>query len=131
MRVTFQPTSRPIDMKIDAVYAYCSAKRGVTEEMPFGDDVLVFKVMGKMFALLNLKRLPLSLNLKCAPEKAIVLREQHASVLPGYHMNKKHWNTILLEGDVTPEQIREWIDDSYDLVVRGLKSTARAALAQQ
>lgn len=115
-------------MNIEEAYTWCREKKGVTEEMPFGDDVLVFKVMGKMFALLNLTRLPHSINLKCDPEEAVMLRERYDSVKPGYHMNKRHWNTVILDGDAPSEAIREWIDASYALVVRGLKKGDREAL---
>ena len=103
-------------MNIEEVRLYCLAKKGVTEDMPFGSDTLVFKVIGKMFALMNLEG-ALQLNLKCDPEEAIRLREEFDAVLPGYHMNKKHWNTIIVDGRITENQIRKWIDDSYRLVV--------------
>jgi len=103
-------------MNIEEVRLYCLAKKGVTEDTPFGSDTLVFKVIGKMFALMNLEG-ALQLNLKCDPEEAIRLREEFDAVLPGYHMNKKHWNTIIVDGRITENQIRKWIDDSYRLVV--------------
>jgi predicted DNA-binding protein (MmcQ/YjbR family) len=95
--------------------------KAVTEEVPFGPDTLVFKVMGKVFALTGLDKVPLSINLKCNPEKAIELRENYESnILPGYHMNKKHWNTVILDGHLKPELVLKMINDSYDLVVKGL-----------
>src|SRR5690606_21110433 len=95
---------------------------------PFGDEVLVFKVMGKMFALTSIERLPLSVSLKCDPERAVLLRERYPAVQPGYHLNKAHWNTVELDGTVPDGTIRSWIDESYELVVRSLKRADREAL---
>ncbi|NNE76600.1 MAG: MmcQ/YjbR family DNA-binding protein [Pricia sp.] len=104
-------------MDIEAFRNYCLAKKGVTEGLPFGPDTLVLKVMGKMFALCALERLPPQVNLKCDPERAIELREEHdGSIIPGYHMSKIHWNTLLLN-DLPPKLITELIDHSYNLVV--------------
>ena len=103
-------------MDIESYREYCLAKTGVTEELPFGPDALVFKVMGKMFALADLDAFE-SVNLKCDPERAIELREQYSAVKPGYHMNKKHWNTVMMDGSLSNELIRELTDHSYDLVV--------------
>jgi len=97
----------------------------VTEEFPFDEETLVFKVAGKIFLLASLETIPLQINLKCDPEKAIELREEYESVQPGYHMNKKHWNTILIDGTVPDRKVFEWIDDSYNLVVAGLKKSER------
>ncbi len=102
-------------MNIEKIRAYCLSKPEVTESFPFDETTLVFKVRNKMFALLNLEQ-PLSINLKCDPEKALELREHYPFVLPGYHMNKKHWNTVLLDQPVDDVLIRSWIDDSYALV---------------
>ena len=118
-------------MDIEALYTYCRQKKGVTEDFPFGEDVLVFKVMGKMFALVNLEVLPLRVNLKCDPEEAVALRERYAAVTPGYHMNKRHWNTVELGGDVDGAALRRMIDHSYERVVHGLKKTEREALARR
>lgn len=107
---------------------HCLSLPGAVETFPFGEDVLVFKVAGKMFALTNIARLPLTVSLKCDPDAAIALRERYAAVQPGYHLNKSHWNTVELDGSITDEEVRAWIDDSYELVVRGLKRTAREAL---
>ena len=106
-------------MNIETVRLYCLGKPDVTESFPFDDTTLVFKVRNKMFALLNLEGVP-SVNLKCDPEKARELREHYPCVLPGYHMNKKHWNTVLLEQAVDDDLLCAWIDDSYNLVVAGL-----------
>jgi len=104
-------------MDIEKVRLYCLEKPEVTEGFPFDDTTLVFKVKNKMFALLNLEG-KLSINLKCDPEKAIELREHYPYVLPGYHMNKKHWNTVLLDQITDDALIRSWIDDSYALVAK-------------
>ena len=103
-------------MHIESIRSYCLSKKGVTESMPFDDKTLVFKVAGKIFALTNLNFVPLRLNLKCDPEKAIDLRERFESVLPGYHMNKKHWNTIEVTGEISKGLLNHLIDHSYDLV---------------
>ncbi len=92
----------------------------VTEEFPFDEVTLVFKVLNKAFLLTGLDGLGLQFNVKCDPEKAIELREQYSCVLPGYHMNKKHWNTIVDDGTVTDKQLKDWIDHSYDMVVAGM-----------
>ncbi|WP_165749108.1 MmcQ/YjbR family DNA-binding protein [Cellulophaga sp. Z1A5H] len=115
-------------MNIEVFRAYCIAKKGVTEEFPFDEDTLVFKVMGKMFALSSLKRLPTQANLKCNPDRALTLREEHDGVIiPGYHMSKIHWNTLFLER-VPPELLKELIDHSYDLVVSKLTKKVKEAL---
>lgn len=107
-------------MNIEDLRSYCLAKKHVTESFPFDESTLVFKVAEKMFALTGLERLPFGVNLKCNPEDAILLRERFAAVLPAYHMNKKHWNTIYLENDMNDELIKQYIDHSYDLVVKSL-----------
>ena len=106
-------------MNLEEIRTYCLGKKGVTEGFPFDEFTLVFKVGGKMFALLNLEN-PHSVNLKCDPEKAVILREKYPAVLPGYHMNKKYWNTVMLDGSIPPGLIREWIDHSWDEVVKSL-----------
>jgi predicted DNA-binding protein (MmcQ/YjbR family) len=95
-------------------------KKGVTEDFPFGESTLVFKVKGKMFLLTSLNEDVLSFNAKCDPEKAIELRERYDAVQPGYHMNKIHWNTITVDGRLSQQLLREIIDDSYTLVVQSL-----------
>ncbi|HEY9184772.1 MAG TPA: MmcQ/YjbR family DNA-binding protein [Salegentibacter sp.] len=108
-------------MDIETFRNYCISKKGVTEELPFGPDTLVFKVMGKMFALAALDKVPLFVNLKCDPERAMELRETYEShILPGYHMNKKNWNSLILDGQINPSLVFELTDHSYDLVVQGL-----------
>ena len=106
-------------MNIEQLREYCLAKKGATEEFPFDETTLVFKVMGKMFALTDLEE-DFSINLKCDPEKAIELRAKYPTVLPGYHMNKKHWNTIIIDGSVPDNLLYSWIDDSYQLIVEKL-----------
>ncbi|MCX6325090.1 MAG: MmcQ/YjbR family DNA-binding protein [Bacteroidia bacterium] len=102
-------------MNIETLREYCISKKDATESFPFGDDTLVFKTGGKIFALVNLDG-DLSINLKCDPVLAIDLRERHSSVTPGYHMNKKHWNTVLLDGSVPDKDVISWIDHSYYLI---------------
>jgi len=106
-------------MDIVILRDYCISKKESNESFPFGDDTLVFKVNGKIFALVNLDG-DLSINLKCDPALAIELRERYSSVTPGYHMNKKHWNTVTLDGSVPDKEIFGWIDHSYDLI-NGIK----------
>lgn len=103
-------------MHIETIRDYCLAKPDVEETLPFGPDTLVFKVNNKVFLLLPLDEEDLRFNVKCDPELALELREQYTSVLPGWHMNKKHWNTIVVDGTVPAKQIKEWIDHSYELV---------------
>lgn len=118
-------------MNIEEIREYCLKKKGVTEEFPFDDETLVFKVMGKMFLLVSLEKVPLQINLKCDPEKAVELREQFESVQPGYHMSKKHWNTVIIDGSIPKKELFEWIDNSYELVVRGLKKSDIQKLIDQ
>ena len=105
-------------MDIESLREYCLGKQGATETLPFGPDVIVFKVGGRAFLLLPLDAEQLQFNVKCDPDLAIELREQYACVLPGYHMNKKHWNTIVVDASVSLKQLKEWIDHSFDLVQR-------------
>lgn len=106
-------------MNIESIREYILKKPSVTEGFPFGEDTLVFKVNDKIFFLAGLDESPLQFNVKCDPEKAIQLREEYpGSVLPGYHMNKKHWNTIIVDGRLPAKQLKEMIDDSYALVAK-------------
>jgi predicted DNA-binding protein (MmcQ/YjbR family) len=102
-------------MDIVVLRDYCISKKGASESFPFGEDTLVFKVKEKIFALVNLDG-ELSINLKCDPSLAIELRERFSSVIPGYHMNKKHWNTVMLNGSIPDKEVFSWIDHSFDLV---------------
>jgi len=115
-------------MNIEQLRDYCLSKKSVEETLPFGPDTLVYKVAGKIFLLTGLGEEQLSFNVKCDPDKAIELREQFSCVLPGYHMNKKHWNTIAVNGSVSTKQLKEWIDHSYDLVVESLPKKTRNSL---
>jgi len=103
-------------MNIETLRNYCLSKPDAEETFPFGPDTLVYKVNGKMFLLTGFDNERLQFNVKCNPDKALELREEFPCVLPGYHMNKKHWNTIVVDGSVSSKQLKEWIDDSYELV---------------
>jgi Uncharacterized protein conserved in bacteria len=115
-------------MDIESLREYCLAKPAVEETLPFGPNTLVYKVEGKMFLLCGLDSEVLSFNVKCDPEKAIELRERYDCVQPGYHMNKKHWNTIVVDGSVSNNLLKEWIDDSYELIVDSLPAKVKAQL---
>ena len=104
-------------MNIEILREYCISKKNVTESFPFGNDTLVFKTAGRIFAMVNLEG-DIRINLKCDPSLAIELRESYPSVMPGYHMNKKHWNTIYLDGSVPDKEVISWVDHSYDLVLK-------------
>lgn len=114
-------------MDIEKLRNYCLRKKGVTEGFPFNEDTLVFKVMDKMFCLAILTP-PISINLKCDPEFALELREKYDSVAPGYHMNKKHWNTISFDGRIPDKEILSWVDHSYDLVAGSLPKKIKEEL---
>ena len=119
-------------MNIENFYEYCLAKKGVTEHFPFDEDTLVFKVGGKMFALSSLidwESGKPSVNLKCNPERAITLREEHGAIQPGYHMNKQHWNTVLVNKDAGDALVCELIDHSYELIFKSLPKTLQAQIA--
>lgn len=116
-------------MNIEEFRDYCLSKPGVTEEFPFGEETLVFKVMGKIFALTNLEG-DWRLNLKCDPEWALELRESYPAVLPGYHMNKTHWNTVLMNETLGRDLILQMTDHSYQLVADKLTLKQRAELKQ-
>ena len=115
-------------MELESLRAYLLKKKGAFEDFPFGPEVVVFKVRGKMFALVVWTESPLRINLKCDPDLALHLREAYKAIQPGYHMNKKHWNTITLDNSIPDEEILTMIDDSYDLVVRGLKKSDKEKL---
>jgi predicted DNA-binding protein (MmcQ/YjbR family) len=116
-------------MNIEEFRDFCLSLPGATEETPFGPDTLVFKIGGKIFALTNLQTFE-SFNVKCDPELAQELREQYDCVRPGFHQNKKHWNTILVGGGATIAQQRQWIAHSYKLIVAALPKALRAELAE-
>lgn len=115
-------------MDIEQFREYCLGKKGVTEEFPFDEVTLVMKVMGKMFALTGLDNERFTVNLKCDPDYALELREQYEEIVPGWHMNKTHWNTVDFEGNLEPSLLRQLTDHSYELVVKGLKKSVRAEL---
>ena len=115
-------------MKLETLRDYLLQKKGTTEEMPFGPEVLVFKVLGKMFALVSWQATPLKISLKCDPMEALFLRDMYTAVTPGYHLDKRHWNTITLDGSVPEAELRRMMDDSYILVVQRLKKAERDTL---
>lgn len=114
-------------MDIESFRQFCLSLQAVTEELPFGPDTLVYKVAGKMFALTDINTFE-SINLKCDPEKAIELRERYPAVLPGFHMNKQHWNTVVMDGSISDKLLREWIMESYELVKASLPKKVREAM---
>jgi predicted DNA-binding protein (MmcQ/YjbR family) len=107
---------------------YCLSFTGAEETFPFNPETSVFKVGGKMFALSRLGEESLRVSLKCEPRLAEALREEHAAVIPGYHLNKQHWNTVILDGSLSDQTVQEMIEDSYDLVVSKLPAAERTAL---
>ena len=115
-------------MNIETLREYCLAKKAVTEDFPFGETTLVFRVKEKIFLLVSLDAQPLQFNAKCNPEKAIELREEYDAIKPGYHMNKKHWNTVVIDGSVPTKLLKEMIDDSYELIVQSLPKKLREEL---
>jgi predicted DNA-binding protein (MmcQ/YjbR family) len=114
-------------MNIEEFREYCLSKPGASEDFPFGEDTLVFKVGGKMFALTSLDG-DFTANLKCDPEWAIELRETYPCVIPGYHMSKRHWNTIIFDGSIPDRLVCDWIDHSYELILQGLPRKIREEL---
>lgn len=115
-------------MDLASVCELCLSLPHVEETVPFGPDTLVFKVAGKVFALTSPEEFPARVNLKCDPDKAVALREEHAGITPGYHMNKRHWNTVVLDGALPPGLVRELVRHSYDLVVAGIPAAKRREL---
>lgn len=116
-------------MDIEALRLYCLSKKAATEDTPFGPDTLVFRVMGKIYGLMSLDEVECRINLKCDPDYAIELRDKHPDdIIPGYHMNKKHWNTVYCERGLSDKRIHELVDHSYDLIVQSLPKALRQAL---
>ena len=115
-------------MNLELLDQYLLSKKETISGYPFDESTLVFKVINKMFALIAEDETPLRINLKCDPDEAQILRGMHKSIMPGYHMNKEHWNTVILDGSLPDELIYKLIDDSYDLVVKGLKKADRERL---
>ena len=118
-------------MHLDDVLSLCRAQPEATEDYPFDMDTLVFRVMGKIFALTNEASLPERVTLKCEPGLALELRDQFVGVEPGYHTNKRHWNTVYLEADVPAEEIESMIDHSYERVVQSLRKSDLQALVER
>lgn len=118
-------------MNIEFFRDYCLSKKDVTEQIPFGPDTLVYKVSGKLFALTGLDEVPGSCNLKCDPDRAELLREQHAAIIPGYHMNKKHWNTVIWDGSISDQLILQLIDHSYELVLAAIPRKRKRTLTNR
>ncbi len=114
-------------MNLESFRNFCLSRKGATEDFPFDENTLVFKVMGKMFALTNVNDFS-SINLKVDPEMGIELRERYSSVQDGYHMNKKHWITVLMDGELPDRLVLQWVDNSYNLVVSGLTKSQKSAL---
>ena len=117
-------------MDLPDAIAHCLSKSGAEETTPFGPDVLVYKVGGKMFAATVPDKFPARINLKCDPDRSAVLRDEYESIQPGYHMNKRHWNTVFLDGTVPAKLIRELIDVSHEMVVASLPKAERAKYRQ-
>ena len=117
-------------MNLEQARLYCLSKHGTEESLPFGPETLVYKVAGKIFALMGLDNINASINLKCDPDLAINLREKYSEVTPGYHMNKNHWNTVILEGSISDTELKDMIDHSYQLVFAGLPAKVRRELTE-
>ena len=117
-------------MNIESITEYCRRKKGVTEDFPFDEDTLAIRVMNKIFLLASLEKVPLQINLKCEPEYAVELRERYEAVQPGFHMNKSHWNTVLIDGSILNSELKEMIDHSYEQVVKGLKKADQQKLTK-
>ena len=107
-------------MNIESVREYCLSLKGCEESLPFDEQTLVFKVMGKIFIMMSLERQPPQFNFKALPEKGLEYREKYPTVLPGYHSNKKHWNTVILDQSVPEVELQKWITDSYHLIIESL-----------
>lgn len=115
-------------MDIETIKNYCAGKKGVTSDYPFDSETLVYRVMGKIFVLIPVEASPPSMNLKCDPTRAEILRQTYPAVTPGYHMNKRHWNTVVLDGSVPDDEVFDMVDHSYDLIVKSLTKAQRQQL---
>ena len=115
-------------MDLAELIYYCLSKKGAGESAPFVPEVLVYKVGAKVFAITGPDDYPSRINLKCDPDRAILLRDEYDAVTPGYHMNKKHWNTVVLDGSIPSDLLRELVDHSYDLVIKGMTQKERDSL---
>lgn len=118
-------------MPVEDARRFCLSLPHAVEDTPFGPDALVYKVAGKMFALLMPDDVPARLNLKCEPEYALELRDRHAAIRPGYHMNKRHWNTLTLDGSLPTRLVHELIRHSYDCVIAGLPARQREGIRDE
>lgn len=118
-------------MNIEELREYCISKKAVTEDFPFDDVSLVLKVGGKMFALISLDEMHQRISLKCDPEYALELREQHPAVQPAYHFNKKHWNMVILDGSISEKDLKHWIDHSYEMVLKGMTRKQREEIERK
>jgi predicted DNA-binding protein (MmcQ/YjbR family) len=116
-------------MNLELIREYCLSKKGVTEEYPFDEVSPVYKVIGKIFLIASIEHPP-GINIKAAPEDIVDMRERYESVVPGYHMNKTHWNTVYLDGTIPSKLILEWIDNSYNLIAAKLKKADRDKLVE-
>ena len=111
-----------------SLIAYCSSKPFATSDFPFDDEVMVFRICGKIFALINIKSADNGISLKCNPELALILREEYKGITPGYHLNKKHWNTVDCNSEISDEKIKELIDHSYTVTTKGLTKKQRVEI---
>ena len=116
-------------MDVESIFEYLLAKPGASEGTPFGPQAIVFKIADKVFALIGVDAVPARLTLKCDPDRALDLRELHDAIQPGYHMNKRHWNTITLDGSLPGDELRELIEHSYDLVLASLPRALRDSVS--
>lgn len=123
-----EPDSGRLAARLDSAREYCLDKPGVAEDFPFGPEVMVFRLCGKIYALMAWEKDPLHLSLKCDPERALQLRGENESILPGYHLNKAHWNTLILDDQIDDDLLRELVDHSYDLILASLKKSVRDTL---
>jgi len=117
-------------MHYDELCQYFESKPAARRDMPFGPDALVYKVLNKMFALVAWQADPLRISLKADPIDAVILRKQYSAITPGYHMNKKHWNTVTLDGSIPDEELIKMIDESYALVVQGMSRADQAKVSE-
>ena len=123
-----EPAVGRLSPRLDSIHDYCLAKPGTDEGFPFGPEVMVIKVGGKIFAFLAWEKNPLTISLKCDPDRALELRDKYEAITGGYHLNKKHWNSVVLDETISPELIQELVDHSYELVLGSLKKKDREGI---
>jgi len=126
LRIFGDNIKKLLSINLEEIRHECLRKKGVEEGFPFGNQTLVFKVGGKLFLLLSIDASPIQFNVKCQPDKAIELREKYSNLLPGYHINKKHWNTVICDHSASKRLIFEWMEDSYNLVLHSLSKKQRS-----